>query len=225
MYESTSANMKDEVETMSNSLWTTTERGGIRKSKVPWILAGIAMTTAIIIWGVMTQKEPISTVEPPLSETEEMNNTQIKQQDKLSATEWMVDVKGAVKKPGVYTVTQGERVIDVIEKAGGLTVEANQKSLSLAQYVTDEMSVYVPKIGEIVEEREGESPIGSGRISLNTATVEELDTLQGIGPVKAEAIVEYRETNGLFRSLEDLLQVNGIGEKTIEQIQNDVLVP
>ncbi len=134
-----------------------------------------------------------------------------------------VDVKGEVKSPGVYQVKAGQRVDDVIAMAGGLTHAADPASVNLAQKLQDEMVILVSS-----RQQEG----GTGQISnqtaklrINQATAEEIETLQGIGPSKAAAIVQYREEEGPFTSKEDLLNVGGIGEKTLEAISEKIQVP
>lgn len=143
----------------------------------------------------------------------------------------LVDVKGAVEKPGVYEVIQDERVIDVIEKAGGLKEGADETKINFAGRLTDEMVLYIPLIGE-----DGENLImysgpsststsqGGGKININKATSNELQNLPGIGPSKAEAIIAYREESGLFQTIDDLKLVTGIGDKTFERLQDLIIV-
>ncbi|MFD1171500.1 helix-hairpin-helix domain-containing protein [Oceanobacillus picturae] len=135
-----------------------------------------------------------------------------------------VDIKGEVNNPGVFEATPGERVNDMIQRAGGFTNEADQTQVNLAQKVHDEMSIIVPTTGDAIE-NVSNNEIGSEKVHLNSASKEEIETLSGIGPSKAEAIIAYREENGLFQSLEDLLNVSGIGEKTIEQLEDSIQVP
>lgn len=143
----------------------------------------------------------------------------------------LVDVKGAVENPGVYEVMLDERVIDVIEKAGGLKEGADETKINFAGRVTDEMVLYIPLIGE-----EGENMIvsagasststsqGEGKININKATSDELQNLPGIGPSKAEAIIAYREDSGLFQTIDDLKLVTGIGDKTFEKLKDQIIV-
>lgn len=135
-----------------------------------------------------------------------------------------VDIKGAVNNPGVFEANPGERVNDMIQRAGGFTNEADQTQVNLAQKVHDEMSIIVPTTRDVIE-NVFNNEIGSEKVHLNSASKEEIETLSGIGPSKAEAIIAYREENGLFQSLEDLLNVSGIGEKTIEQLEDSIQVP
>lgn len=142
-----------------------------------------------------------------------------------------VDIKGAVINPGVYTVTGEERVIDIIEKAGGLLEDADIVKVNLSQKVMDEMVIYIPKIGEEVLAAEN-IPVnsvsqgggGDGKVNINQADASTLDSLPGIGPSKAAAIIEYRETNGPFQKVEDLMNISGIGEKTFEKLKDQITV-
>ncbi|WP_188453599.1 helix-hairpin-helix domain-containing protein [Virgibacillus oceani] len=136
----------------------------------------------------------------------------------------IVDVKGEILKPGVYEISSDSRVNDVIKMAGGFTEQADQTMVNLAQKVQDEMIILIPKIGEI-ESNTSEGQNTSKKIRLNYATQEEIESLNGIGPSKAQAILQYREENGLFQTADDLLNVPGIGAKTLENLKEDIQVP
>ena len=139
-----------------------------------------------------------------------------------------VDVKGAVKQPGVYELRSDSRVHDAIHKAGGMTADANSQSVNLAQKLSDEAVIYVAKEGEDVPALgSSESSATSsapaektGKVHLNRATESELQTVSGIGQKRAQDIVAYREANGPFRSVDDLKNVSGIGEKTLEKLRD-----
>ena len=130
----------------------------------------------------------------------------------------MVDIKGAVKKPAVYQVDSHARVGDVIALAGGMTSQADNKSVNLAQKVTDEMIIYVASIGENI------TVIPSATVNINTADMTQLQSLTGIGAKKAQDIIDYREQNGPFKTPEDLANVSGFGEKTIEKLRENITV-
>ena len=150
---------------------------------------------------------------------------------------WYVDIKGAIKVPQVVPVTPGMRVHDVVEMAGGVTGEADQSRVNLAQLVTDQMVIYVPKVGEevspstealiadsqvtesAVSESSGDGTSDGDLVNINTADTTMLQTLSGIGEKRAADIINYRETNGLFETVDDLDQVSGIGEKTMEKLR------
>jgi comE operon protein 1 len=138
-----------------------------------------------------------------------------------------VDIKGAVKNPGVYQMKVGDRVKDAIDAAGGLTEEADSQKVNLAKRLEDQMAIVVPKVGEEAEEiPAGETrkeATKEGKVNINTATVEELKTLKGVGEKKAEAIIEYRKKNGSFQTKEDLMKVRGIGKKLFESFQERIV--
>ncbi|MCF6408556.1 helix-hairpin-helix domain-containing protein [Pseudalkalibacillus salsuginis] len=130
----------------------------------------------------------------------------------------VVDVKGAVRKPGVFEMKSGQRVNDVVQLAGGFSEDADVNSVNLAQVLVDEMVIYVAKVGEealpvVSNEKE------DGKIDINRAEDTELETIPGIGPSKAGAIIAYREENGPFSSIDELVNVPGIGQKTLEQLK------
>ena len=138
-----------------------------------------------------------------------------------------VDIKGAVKNPGVYQMKVGDRVKDALDAAGGLTEEADSQKVNLAKRLEDQMVIVVPKVGEEAEEiSAGETrkeASKEGKVNINTATVEELKTLKGVGEKKAEAIIEYRKKNGSFKTKEDLMKVRGIGKKLFESFEERIV--
>ncbi|MCY7095314.1 helix-hairpin-helix domain-containing protein [Streptococcus oralis] len=140
-----------------------------------------------------------------------------------------VDVKGAVKSPGIYDLPVGSRVHDAVQKAGGLTDEADSKSLNLAQKVSDEALVYVPTKGEEAASQQatsGTSPSTSKdkKVNLNKASLEELKQVKGLGGKRAQDIIDHREANGKFKSVDELKKVSGIGAKSIEKLKDYVTV-
>ena len=157
------------------------------------------------------------------TDTEEKTKTKVEKE----AITMMADIKGAVVNPGVYQIKEGERVVDLIELAGGLQQDADTAAINFALHVHDEMAIYVPRIGEVIDSflpsQLGESA-GKGTVNLNSAQSSELQTLPGIGPAKAEAIIEHRETNGPFKSIEDLKNISGIGDKTFEKLKDLISV-
>ena len=140
-----------------------------------------------------------------------------------------VDVKGAVKSPGIYDLSVGSRVNDAVQKAGGLTEQADSKSLNLAQKVSDEALVYVPTKGEEAASQQTASGTASStskekKINLNKASLEELKQVKGLGGKRAKDIIDHRESNGKFKSVDELKKVSGIGAKTIEKLKDYVTV-
>jgi competence protein ComEA len=137
-----------------------------------------------------------------------------------------VDVAGAVQQPGVYEFAEGDRVIDAIERAGGPMPKADLSLLNLAAPLTDGTQILVPKAGPpgAVVPGGGVPGSASGLLNINSASATELETLSGIGEVLAATIVEYREQNGPFASVEDLMDVSGIGPATLDEIRDQVTV-
>ena len=140
-----------------------------------------------------------------------------------------VDVKGAVKSPGIYDLPVGSRINDAVQKAGGLTEQADSKSLNLAQKVSDEALVYVPSKGEEAGSQQtasGTPPSTSKekKVNLNNASLEELKQVKGLGGKRAQDIIDHREANGKFKSVDELKKVSGIGAKTIEKLKDYVTV-
>lgn len=143
----------------------------------------------------------------------------------------IVDVKGAVVHPGVYTLEEGDRLIDAITAAGGYLTEADTRLVNHALKLSDEMLIYIPISGEepleqstVVQSTTSISSDSGGKVNINTASESELTTLNGIGPAKAMAIRQYREEHGLFQSPEDLMKISGIGQKTFEKLQSEITV-
>lgn len=136
----------------------------------------------------------------------------------------IIDVKGAVFKEGVYEMKEGDRVKEAVEKAGGLLPDADVKKVNLAQMVQDQMLLYVPNKNEPVQEGATFSK-SEGKVQINTASKEQLEKITGIGSRKAESILKYREEHGPFQKIEDLLEIDGIGAKSLEKIKDQIIIP
>ena len=147
-----------------------------------------------------------------------------------AATAWaVVQVVGAVRRPGVYRVRSGGRVNDAVRRAGGPTGRADLAGINLAAKVSDGQQVIVPVRGAAGAAADGAGPGAAAAapgqpLNLNTATVEQLDQLDGVGPATAQKIIEYRRQHGGFRSVEELDEVPGIGEKKFAALKGKVRV-
>jgi len=131
-----------------------------------------------------------------------------------------VHVVGAVKKPGVYVLAPGSRIIDAVEAAGGMAKKAAPEQLNLAAPLTDGQQVVMPRAGDVAGQPPASASPGAGsKISLNTADAQELQQLPGIGPSLAARIIEFRTKNGPFASLSDLDAVSGIGPSILANIE------
>nr|WP_269814096.1 helix-hairpin-helix domain-containing protein [Secundilactobacillus angelensis] len=144
-----------------------------------------------------------------------------------------VDVKGEVKQPGMKKVESTMRVIDAVQLAGGFTSRADQKQVNLAQKLTDSQVVYIPKHGEeIPASSAGTATTGGAassesaapQVNINTADATALQQLDGVGEKKAEKILAYRQEHGGFKSVDDLKNVNGFGDKTLERLKPQIII-
>lgn len=138
----------------------------------------------------------------------------------------VIDVEGKVKRPGIVTLPRGSRVHQAIAKAGGLAPGADTSTTNLARIVVDGEQILVGARGATAPGSPGGGPPGgvAGRVSLSSASAAQLDELPGIGPVTADAIIAHRTANGGFQRIEDLLDVKGIGEKTLADLR-DLVTP
>ena len=145
-----------------------------------------------------------------------------------------VHVSGAVQHPGVYSLDHGSRVQEALELAGGVAEDADLDRINLAAWVSDGQKVHVPKLGEtglpVVQsiagpvKSSGWGLVVSGKVNINTATAEELDTLPGIGPAYAERIIRHRQEQGPFKSIEQIMEVKGIAEGKFEELKDLISV-
>lgn len=172
--------------------------------------------------------EPLETIE----ETEEVL-APVELVAEAVAVPILVDVKGAVKHPGLYSMQDGDRLLDAVDKAGGYTEAADTRLLNHAQRLLDESVVYVPIAGEeppVYEQPATETAASSdgsnanAKVNINTATESDFQSLPGIGPAKATAIFQYREEHGAFTQLDGLKNVSGIGDKTFEKLEPNIIL-
>ena len=195
-----------------------------------WSLAVKGAVIAVVLLLLVAVGGLLPKKEEAVEETEVVVTTVLAEKTEESATleaVVFVDIKGEVKKPGVYQMKAGDRVKDAIDAAGGLTEEADSQKVNLAKRLEDQMVIVVPKVGEEAEEipagATSKEEAKEGKVNINTATVEELKTLKGVGEKKAEAIIEYRKKNGSFKTKEDLMKVRGIGKKLFESFEERIV--
>ena len=200
--------------------------------KVLSIIGGVLAVIVIILVGRGMMASP---TKEKVMVTNAVNTTRVEETTTMIPQNCYVDIKGEVLRPGVYEFSCESRIQEVIKKAGGFTEEADETKINLAQKITDQMQMIVPNLHSKQEGgvTEGNSEKGNtsnttpsnskqGTVNINTATLEELQTIKGIGKKKAEAILQYRKEHGAFRTKEELLQVKGIGKKALEAIESQV---
>ena len=143
------------------------------------------------------------------------------EENKAEQGQMMVHITGAVKQPGVVSLNQGARLIEAIELVGGVTEAADLDSLNLARKLQDEEKIHIPAIGEVSQSSlTGENT----KVNINTASLEELKSLPGVGDVIAQGIIDYRQKNGGFKQLEELKNVTRIGDKIYEGLSESITV-
>ena len=138
-----------------------------------------------------------------------------------------VHVCGEVVNPGVYRLHTGSRIYEAVEAAGGLSDEASAQALNQAEQIEDGQQIYVPSREEKEQqilENQSADPEEDGKVNLNTASKEQLKTLNGIGEAKATAIIQYREEHGGFQKIEELMEVEGIKEGTFQKIMDQIKI-
>jgi competence protein ComEA len=203
----------------------------VRLSKREQVIVIGFLVLILAVSGIYMYGRPGLSSEVPLpkaNQPESSNPGETAKQDVPAkpAGEVKVDVKGAVHSPGVYSLPAGARIGDAIQVAGGPTDEADLTSVNLAQKIADGAMVAVPTKNERSSQAGSNKTTytSEGKININTATVEQLDALDGIGSTRAKAIVQYRDQNGPFQSVDDLLKVKGFGPKLLETIKDRLVV-
>lgn len=138
----------------------------------------------------------------------------------------VVDIKGEVKNPNIYWLDEGSIVEDLIFAAGGITEEGDLNNINRAEELSNHQSIIIPNINDAEAQQENILSVSGNNnediININTASISELDTLPGIGAAKAESIINYREENGKFKTIEEIKNVSGIGEGVFEKIKNKI---
>jgi competence protein ComEA len=143
----------------------------------------------------------------------------------LPSSRVVVDVVGAVRRPGLYRLAQGSRIADALTRAGGATAKADLAQVNLAAPLADGEQVVVPRRGAgVAGAGSGSAGGAAAPVQLSTATLEQLDSLPGVGPVTAQKILDYRQKHGAFQSVDELDAVPGIGPKRLEQL-HELVVP
>ena len=201
--------------------------------------------TILLVKDKLNSKDDIYvlTEESTVSDENKNNDKKEKIEDEkenISNKEITVYVSGEVNKSGVVTLKEGDRLVVAVEKLGGTTKKADLNNINLAIRVKDEEHYIIPKIGEAKQEdlkdvnntkdienaeiKNENTAKDSSKININTATLEELDKLPGVGEATANKIISHREENGQFKTIEDIKNVNGIGDKKFEKMKELICV-
>jgi competence protein ComEA len=186
------------------------------------ILIGLCAAGLILIVSKPSSGEPITLIPAPTAtETSQPKPTQ-------TETPLYVQIKGEINRPGIYSLPNDARLEDLVSKAGGVTAEADNNRINLALILHDGDYIFIPAEGQEIPEVARNAPDNSVKdqgnninypININDANQDELESLPGIGPAKAADIIAYREMIGSFSSLEDLLEISGIGTATLESLR------
>ena len=196
--------------------------------KEQWRIVSIFIVITVVLGGFLfshRQTDPFL-----LAETTIMSETTASESVESQSREIVVDIKGEVRIPGIYHLLEGARLYELIQKAGGLTEEALETAINLAQILQDQQMVVVPhqddaaSLNIAVEEGIDQESPANEQIDLNQADMAQLQTLPGIGIKKAEAIIQYREEHGFFKSIDELTKVSGIGDKTFDTLKEMIIV-
>ncbi len=205
----------------------------------------IVIIAAVFIFGPFEKSSTITVADKPSAASSESSSAESSQPSDEASGSLYVDVGGEVKDPGVYELPAGARVFDGIEKAGGLTGKADTSLINQAERVKDGQKIFVPRKGKAGQSGSGASSAqtsissgtssgagssassagsAGGKININTADSAALQQISGVGPVTAQKIIEYREQNGGFQKIEDLMNVSGIGEKTFAKLKSSITI-
>lgn len=210
----------------------------------------IISSTSLIFYKYRTRQKEVVTTNPIILKKKESKETVKLNNKTIQEETYKVDIKGEVINPGIYSLTCEKRVMDVIATAGGLTENADTSVINLSKKITDEMVIIVyskEQVSDFKKTKEIENQvqekcqqvdenairndacintstnsIATGKININTASLEELVTLPGIGESKARDIIKYREANGGFKALEELKNISGIGDNILAQIKENI---
>ena len=219
-------------ENVSVKLKSLSRRAGLARVTLP-VLACIVVACIVLVVLALVRFVPTETSASQDFEAPAQAEEQAASEKDSDVRQVGVDVEGAVASPGLYLVSADARVNDAVAAAGGMTSDADRQRVNLAQKVEDGMQVYVPSREEAPAAtgttttgagQASSSGASKGKVNLNTASAEELQTLSGIGPSLSQRIIDYRQANGPFKSVEDLRKVSGIGDTRFKSLKDLVCV-
>ncbi|OPF52745.1 helix-hairpin-helix domain-containing protein [Clostridium baratii] len=210
------------------------DKKGIGLILIVLVISAVAFTVYITNGRDTLKKNDTSTmfVDEGETEQEKSEDKNEKEEIPLKDKKIAVDIKGEVKKPGVYYVNDGSIILDLINEAGGTTNKANLDTINRAQKLKENECIVIPNVNDVNNDvgvsakslTNGSSKKEDDKVNINTADADELNKLNGVGPSKANAIIKYREENGSFKSIEDIKDVSGFGEATFEKIKDSISI-
>ena len=207
-----------------------------KKKKVIFLIILLICPIGLIIKDKLSSKQDLYVLTEDKKVSEEVVEEQDVKKEENNVTNKVITVyiSGEVNKPGIVTLNDSDRLATAVEKVGGTTKKADLNSVNMAVKLQDEMHYIIPKIGEVTKENESKLEINNNtnqgeisktsQININTATIEELDKLPGVGEATANKIVNHRNDNGEFKTIEEIKNVNGIGDKKFEDMKNLICV-
>ncbi|MGX7245224.1 helix-hairpin-helix domain-containing protein [Enterococcus quebecensis] len=199
----------------------------LHKYKQYLIIGAVVVVALVIIVILVLGKSTTDMLQDEELVIPSASSSQLPETESISRQIY-VDIKGAVEKPGMYEGTANMRVWDAVMLAGGVSEEADTKQVNFSERIIDQMVIYVPKLGEIIQNPEKNDDSiekqndDTKKINLNQASETELQTLPGVGQKKAQEIIRFREENGGFKTIEDLKNISGFGEKTFEKLKDSI---
>lgn len=215
-----------------------------RKMKTWQLVVGVCgiVLLGIAVFLLVTQqekedKELLIETSSTTEVTVDTKKVQDQANDESKSAKIYVDISGAVKQPGVYQLSEGARLFDLLKQAGGLTEDAAIQTVNQAMIIQDQQKIIILtqaqaesldteniNNGNLEEKSDEKSPKDAEKLNINQADLTQLQQLSGIGEKKAQAIIDYRNENGSFKTIEDLAKVTGIGEKTVEKLRDSITI-
>lgn len=215
-----------------------------RKIKTWQLVVGVCgiVLLGIAVFLLVTQqekddKELLIETSSTTEVTVDTKKEQDQANDESKSAKIYVDISGAVKQPGVYQLSEGARLFDLLKQAGGLTEDAAIQTVNQAMIIQDQQKIIILtqaqaesldteniNNGNLEEKSDEKSPKDAEKLNINQADLTQLQQLSGIGEKKAQAIIDYRNENGSFKTIEDLAKVTGIGEKTVEKLRDSITI-
>jgi competence protein ComEA len=205
-----------------------------REKTLKFLVAFLFIVIALFILLGKDSEQDILIQGREITSNEDQQGAEKSQDEDQEQAEIFVHLSGAVNKPGVLKLSEGTRVYEALEMAGGLEPDAVSYGINMARTLRDEEQIHIPREGEVqtspvsntnsTMQSMGGGTGQSGLININTADSAALQTLTGIGPSTAEKILDYRQSSGPFRSIEQIKEVNGIGDKTYEKFKDKICI-